>query len=515
MNQILTEIIEQLHQHSLAKMTGAVKTFPLRELLRQKNLIQEILSRPDNELPAEESQYVQQAHTKLQEIITRRIEAAQKLIDKFSKTTPEVIALNNSVFSLVPSRDILEDVKVAYTHSKPLLRKLQNASNNVLEAVNIEIQQRFYDVTPETIAVSYTGKNLESYRRLLKNLLAHIDVDSDIFKVYSKIIRNVIEGIHIYEAHISIARKLCQEVFQQSSPNFDHVFHAYTLDELKSNENAIRATLGILEQDITGRPSIIDFTMQCRDILQALPKHFVSRKIYMRKTSRVLQLSHYIAFLTTETVSENATTSLMLCQSLFEEIGEFLNYQQKHVDVSLNLKSIEEAQKKVEEGLRYRQFAIGQLFQEILRLTPQDLGFVSEKWLGDSNLLLQEVHHLVEDYLRRTTSEEQVDSHVLQLSALLRENIKKLHEAIGITRLASNKEKYQPFEVDRSLPNLSKFYDKELVMLIRKALVTGNTAVLDENDEPESLEASFVIPLEKLRNYIDGFIGHIRLQSSI
>lgn len=512
MNQILAEIIEQLHQHTLAKMTGAVKTFPLRELLRQNNLIQGELSRPDDDLPAEDRQQLLQAHTKLQEIITRRIEAAQKLIDKFAQTSPEVIALNNSVFSLVPSRDILEDVKIAYSHSAPRLKSLQNASTNVLEAVNIEIQQRFYDVSPEMIAVTYTDKNLESYRRLLKNLLTHIAVDSDIFKVYSKIIRNVIEGIHIYEAHIRIARKLCQEIFEHSSPNFDQVFHTYALDVLTNYEKAVKATLKILEQDITGRPSIVDFAAQCREILQALPKHFISRKIYMRKTSRVLQLSHYIAFLTTETVSENATTSLMLCQSLFEEIRELLSYQQKHVDVSLNIKSIEEAQKKVDEGLHYRQFAIGQLFQEMLRLTPQDLSFVSEKWLGDSNLLLQEVHHLVEDYLRRTT-EEEVDSHIIQLAALLRESIRKLHEAIGITRHAPNKETFQPLELDRSLPNLSKFYDKELVMLIRKALVTGNTASLNEGDKAAPLEASFVIPLEKLRDYIGGFIGQIRLQS--
>jgi hypothetical protein len=160
--------------------------------------------------------------------------------------------------------------------------------------------------------------------------------------------------------------------------------------------------LDILEQDITGRPSIIEFATQCRAILEALPQHLISRKIAMRKTSRVLQLSHYFSFLTTESVSENATTSLMLCQALFEETREFLQYQQQLMEVSLNQKSLEDAQKKVEEGLRYRQFAIGQLFQEIMRVTPQDLSFVSEKWLGDSNLLLQEITSLSKIICART-----------------------------------------------------------------------------------------------------------------
>ncbi len=514
MNQIFTKMIEQLGRSSPAKMTGAVKTFPLRELLKQSNQIQEELARPHHDLSDEERQQLEQAYTKVQEVISRRIDVAQKLIDKFAGTTPEVIALNNSVFSLIPSRDVLEDVKVAYSSSKTLLQTLQKASSNVLEAVNIEIQQHFYDVSPETIAVTYTGKHLESYRKLLKNLLTHIEVDSDIFRVYSKIIRNVIEGIHLYETHISHARNLCQQIFQETPLNFEHVFHAYSLDELANYEQAVKTTLDILEQDITGRPSIIEFATQCRAILEALPQHLISRKIAMRKTSRVLQLSHYFSFLTTESVSENATTSLMLCQALFEETREFLQYQQKLMEVSLNQKSLEDAQKKVEEGLRYRQFAIGQLFQEIMRVTPQDLSFVSEKWLGDSNLLLQEIHQLVEDYLRRTPPAS-ADTHIIQLSALLQESIKKLHEAIGFTHSAPSKETYQPVELDRSLPNLSKFYDKELVMLLRKALATGNTARFDEHEESEVLENSFVVPLEKLYTYIKGFIGQIRLQPLI
>jgi hypothetical protein len=41
MNQIFTKMLEQLGRSSPAKMTGAVKTFPLRELLKQSNQIQE------------------------------------------------------------------------------------------------------------------------------------------------------------------------------------------------------------------------------------------------------------------------------------------------------------------------------------------------------------------------------------------------------------------------------------------------------------------------------------------
>jgi hypothetical protein len=90
-----------------------------------------------------------------------------------------------------------------------------------------------------------------------------------------------------------------------------------------------------------------------------------------------------------------------------------------------------------------------------------------------------------------------------------------LHEAIGFTHSAPSKETYQPVELDRSLPNLSKFYDKELVMLLRKALATGNTVRFDEQEEAEVLENSFVVPLEKLYTYIKGFIGQIRLQPLI
>ncbi len=135
MNQIFTKMIEQLGRSSPAKMTGAVKTFPLRELLKQSNQIQEELARPHHDLSDEERQQLEQAYTKVQEVISRRIDVAQKLIDKFAGTTLEVIALNNSVFSLIPSRDVLEDVKVAYSSSKTLLQTLQKASSNVLEAV--------------------------------------------------------------------------------------------------------------------------------------------------------------------------------------------------------------------------------------------------------------------------------------------------------------------------------------------------------------------------------------------
>ena len=50
-----------------------------------------------------------------------------EIIAKFSKTSPEVIALNTSVFSLVPSRDVLEDVRTTYGRSEKLLSELTQA----------------------------------------------------------------------------------------------------------------------------------------------------------------------------------------------------------------------------------------------------------------------------------------------------------------------------------------------------------------------------------------------------
>ena len=512
MNQTLEDIIRQLKQNSSARMAGAVKTFPLRELLKSNERIQEALLHGKTNT-SYSKQDLQFSHDKLQEIITKRVEAAQKLISKFANLSPEVISLNNSVFSLVPSRDVLEDVKIAYGHTEGLSEELRKASANILEAVNIEIQQRFYGMSPESIAVNYSGKILESYRKLLKNLLAHIEVDSAIFKVYSTITRNVIEGNKIYKNQISVAREFCHHVFKGVPPEFDTVFHAYTLNELERYRTDIQYTLNILQQDITRRPSIVEFSKQCQHILNALPEHFITRKLQMRKTTRVLQLSHYISFLTKETVSENATASLMLCQVLFEEIRKFLILQKRHLDVSLNIESIEDAEQKVMEGIRYRQFAIAQLFQEITNFSSEDLTFVSEKWLGDSNLLLQEIQHLVEDYVRRIPNSPQ--PYILELSEGLRSNIHKLHEAIIITKTSPTSASYPSLEFDRGLPNLSKFYDRELVGLIRKALKTGNTSSLSDDDNLENLETSFVIPLDLLHNYIKSFVKIIKTKRSI
>jgi hypothetical protein len=509
MDKALEDIICQLEENSSTKIAGAVKTYPLRELLKSGHLIQDNLLNKENNVSSQKYD-LQLAYDKLQEIITKRLKAAQKIIAKFSKTSPEVIALNTSVFSLVPSRDVLEDVRTTYGRSEELLNELTQASNNILEAVNIEIQQRFYGISPETIAVHYSGTELDSYRKLLKNLLTHIEVDSDIFKVYSTIIRNVTEGSKIHESWISVARKFCNQVFQTTPPDFEGVFNRYPLDELGTYHATIQETLNILEQDISERPSIITFSNQCRQIFDALSEHFINRRIQMRKTTRVLQLSHYTSFLNTESVSENATTSLMLCQVLFEEACTFLIKQQEHLDVALNIKSIEEAQQKIREGLRYRQFAIEQLFQEISKLSPDDLTFVSEKCLGDSNLLLQEIQHLVQDYIRRTPDTPQ--QHILDLANALRENIKKLHEAIATTRI-SPVDKNEPWEFEQTLPNLSKFHDKELVGLIHKALRVENSLFsVDDPEEPDELEALSVIPLDQLHDYIESFINIINIK---
>jgi hypothetical protein len=504
MDKALEETIRQLQQHSSAHVAGAVKTFPLRELLKSGRLIQgELLN--TGSIPYQKEE-LQLAYDKIQDIITKRIKAARKIIDKFSKSSPEVIALNISMFALVPSRDVLEDVKTAYGHSEERLRELTQASNNILEAVNIEIQQRFYNLPPESIAVNYSGEELNSYRKLLKNLLTHIEVDSDIFKVYSTIIRNVVDGCRIHETQISVARQLCQRIFQTTPPNFEEVFTTYSLDELEVYQETVKAALNILERDITVRPSTIDFSTQCRQILDAFSNHFVNRKILMRKTTRVLQLSHHVAFLSTENVSENASVILMLCEDLFREVRKFLIRQREHLDVMLNVKSIEEAEQKLQEGIRYRQFSIGQLFQEISKLGSDDLTFVSEKWLRDSNLLLQEIQNLVEEYIRRTPHVPQAS--ILDLGRELRENVEKLHNAIDVAQTTPGEVVDQPWELDRTLPNLSKFYDEELVGLIRKAMKSGQSIV--ENEEFDILETLSIISVDLLQKYIEAFIKVIK-----
>ncbi len=506
MRKALDEIVRQLQQYSSAQMAGAVKTFPLRELVKNGQVIQEMLQKGGRNDPYTDAE-LETASSKLQEVMTKRVDAAQTLVTKFSTLSPEVIALNNSIFTLVPSRDVIEDVKAAYINSGNFVNGLTAASANILEAVNIEIQQQFNHISPETIAVSYSGRTLDSYRKLLKNLLVHIEVDSDIFKVYSRIIRNVVEGCRIYDSQISVSRTFCEQIFATDPPDFERVFNKHTLGELEAYDVHLRQTLQILERDITRRPSLIEFTTQCRQIRDALAAHFIDRKLHMRKTSRVLQLSHYISFLSTEQVSENATTSLMLCQILFEEARQFLLTQKSHLDVALNVTSIEDAQKKVSEGLHYRQFAIGHLFQELARLSPQDLDIVPKKRLNDSHLLLQEILHLVDDYLERTSSVPQ--RHILDLAAILRAVIETLQEAISIATIspASRPEMEGHWEFERTLPNLSKFYDDELIGLIRNALKSDLTSFSRDNNTFLRVEASPLIPVEQLYGYIESFIN--------
>lgn len=487
-------------------MAGAVKTFPMRDLLKNSQILQEALQNPPEE-DGGETLTLETAYHRLQHVLAKRMEAAQALISKFSNTNPEVIALNNSVFALVPSRDLLEDVKNAYVNSGHLVNALHLASQNILEAVNIEIQQRFYDSSPELIAVNYSGSELDAYRKLLKNLLTNMEVDTDLFKVYSKIIRNVIDGSRIYDADIAQARTLCEQIFSADPPDFDSVFNQYNVTDLEAHQALLQATLSILRKDITGRPSIVEFSTQCQQVLHALTKHFAHRKIQMRKTTRVLQLSHYISFLNIEHVAENSAPSLMLCQSLFEETRRFLHTQQTHLDVSLNIKSLEEAEQKVQEGLRYRQYAMSQLFQEISNLSREELAVVPEKRLGDNTLLLQEIQQLVNEYLRRVPGNP--EPHIVKLSHALRENIEKLHDAIVHSKQTMPIPQTTPtWEFGEHLPNLSKFYDKEMFELIRKALRTGATPFAGEErlDLTGSLERIFTIPFQQLQEYITSFL---------
>ncbi len=503
MNIALEDLIQKLNQDAPTHIAGAVKSLPLRELLKNGRFIQDVLEHKRNGLSYEKSE-LERIHRTLQAIITKRVEVAHKLIARFSETPPEVIALNNSIFALVPSHDMLEDVKAAQSLSEQQLLQLTRASENILEAVNIEIQQRFYELTPELIAVHYTGETLDSYRKLLKNLLPQIEVGSDIFKVYSIIIRNIIKGSWIYESKVNIARSLCQRIFQTDPPDFEAVFSEYSVEELESSASALRETLAILEHDITGRPSIQDFTHQCKRTLTALSLYFILHKKSMRKAIRVLQLSHHInSFLSTENVSENATTSLMICLQLFEDIQIFLRQQQKHLDVALNLKSLEDAHEKVKEALRYRQFSIAQLLQDISILGLEDLTFISKKYLEENHILLQEIQHLIEKDLDNVASPPQPP--ILELQQLLQENVHKLDEAMTTRRLsAEDRNGPHVLEVDAPLPTLSRLYDKEMIRLIHKAYhLNGRSIHTAENGDQD---VSFPLSPQKLREFIDTFI---------
>lgn len=499
MKTALQDFIRELQRPALAKVTGAVKTYPSRELLKISTVLQNELRR--KELSSEQTQQFQSAYERVQKIITKRIEAVQQLIANFAALPPEAIALKNSVFALVRSRDLLEDLRAAFEKSPPQLHELNRASANILEAVNIEIQQRFYKLAPETIAIHHSGESLMAYRELLQNLLAHLDRHSDIFEVYQTIIKTVAAGSAISQAQISPAKALCAKVFQASPPAYDAVLNQATAEESEAAAKTLRAALEMLERDITNRPSVVELTNQCRQLLQAIPEHAVDRKTHMRKTSRALQLSHYIEFLTIERISENATHSLMLCQKLFEDARRFLVEQQSHLDVALNLKSLEDAHQKVEDGMRYRQYALAQLFKDISGLSAKELALVPEKRLGETTLLLQEIWHLLEDYLHRSPAMQL--NYVVKIAAAFRENIRKLHEAILVSK-SSPGITYQPLEFEQTLPHLSKFYDEELLGLIRKALKPGNAAV--EPDANPPIENAYVIPIERLHQYIEAFI---------
>lgn len=498
-------LVLKLQHYSPKKIIGAVKTFPLRDLLKMEQQVEQWLQHPEQSRSFQPAE-LQVARDKLHLAIQTRLETVEKLVEKFAVLSPEVISLNNSVFSLVPSRDLLEDVRSAHVRGREPLTRLPEASANVLEAVNIEIQQRFSTMSPESIAVSYSEEELDSYRRLLKNLLPHIEVDSDIFRVYSKIIRNVIEGSRIYESSIGGARTVCRKIFKSDPPDFDGVFNTYTVGELEMLQQTLHAAADILEHDIPRRPSILEFEAECRQTLQALSQHFVVRKMLMRKTTRVLQLSHYISFAEAERLSENASTSLMLCQVLFTEIADFLISQKEHLDVSLNLTSITDAVDKVKDALRYRQFAIGQLVLEFSRIPIDDLCLASEKRLGDSKLLFQEVLAQIEHYLQRTPNAPK--SEILALSQMLQSTVQKLQDAMTVahdqTALVFDDE--ESWEYDRTLPNLSKFYDKDLVVLIRKALSSDNRSAMLDDGEAAVLNASPLVPLSALENYVESFL---------
>ena len=69
MDKALEEIIRQLQQHSSAHVAGAVKTFPLRELLKSGRLIQDELLNTGS--ATYQKAELQLAYDKIQEIIMR------------------------------------------------------------------------------------------------------------------------------------------------------------------------------------------------------------------------------------------------------------------------------------------------------------------------------------------------------------------------------------------------------------------------------------------------------------
>ncbi|PID59093.1 hypothetical protein CSB45_01415 [candidate division KSB3 bacterium] len=494
----------KLQHYSPKKIIGAVKTFPLQKLLNMKQQMEECLGQPER-LQSCRKDELEAAREKLQLAVRTRLDTSEKLIQKFTGLSPEVISLENSVFSLVSSRDLLEDVRAANIQEHEWLKLLSKTSINILEAVNIQIQQRFSHLSPESIAVIYSDDQLNSYRRLLKSLLIHIEVDSDIFRVYSEIIRHVVEGSRIHEHSIAAARVFCRNVFENDPPDFEGVFNTYTMSELEVQQRTLQSALKTVQHDISRRPSILELEEQCRQILEAMSRHVDNRKILMRETTRVLHLSHYLSFVEIDSISENASTILMLCQVLFNEIADFLASQREHLDVSLNLTSINDAVDKVKDALHYRQFAIGQLFLEFTRIPVGELRLLSVKHLDDAQLLLQEVQAIVEDYLQRTPGLAEFE--ILVLSEMLQDTIQKLQKvaASKASRAASSFDK-EAWEYDRSLPSLSKFYDEDLLILIRKALSIENRSAMLGEGQAALLKSSPLVPLTALKEYVESFL---------
>jgi hypothetical protein len=228
----------------------------------------------------------------------------------------------------------------------------------------------------------------------------------------------------------------------------------------------------------------------------------------MRKASRILQLAHYIEYKDPEKISENATTSLMFCQMLFEEARRFLFTQQTHLDVSLNIRSLEDASHKIEHGLHYRQYALGQLFKELNRLSLHDLSLVPEQRLGDSNLLLQEVVNLVEEYIERMLP-VMPSQKIMGLASAFQRTIQKLHQAIVSSKgVPDGVPSFRFLDIQKELPNLTEYYDEELINLIRKALKPERTQ--EEIDPSVSVEHALEIPVERLQQYIEGFLRIIQ-----
>lgn len=311
----------------------------------------------------------------------------------------------------------------------------------------------------------------------------------------------------MYQSAIGIVRGLCYEIFQTDPPAYDLVLGQYTADDLDMHIGRLRETLTILEHDITRRPSILEFTEQCRLLLKYIPGHLANRKLSMRKTSRILQLAHYIEYQEPEKISENATTSLMFCRMLFEEARRFLFTQQTHLDVSLNVRSLEDATHKIEHGLHYRQYALAQFFQELAQLSQENVALVPEQRLGDSNLLLQEVLNLVEEYIERLLPNLPSEP-MMDLAGDLQRTIQKLHQAI-ITNNSSRHPlpDFRFLAILEELPNLTEYYDQELIGLIRKALKPERAPA--EIDQTVSVEHALEIPMEHLRQYIEGFLRMI------